>query len=99
VRLRVGRGSARAAARDVALPFNDVIRAKGKGAPEPRHVTPRCPMMTPRPAARAADTELWRPCWPDVAKGHRGGVGSLALPRCLPPDPKHILLESSPLPS
>ena len=32
------------------------------------------------PALNRHDTELWRPCWPDVAKGNRGGVGSLALP-------------------
>ena len=29
---------------------------------------------------RSADAELWRPCEPDVARGNRGGVGSLALP-------------------
>jgi len=25
---------------------------------------------------RSADAELWRPCWPDVAKGRTGAVGS-----------------------
>jgi hypothetical protein len=28
---------------------------------------------------RSADAELWRPGWPDVASGNKGGVGSLAL--------------------
>jgi hypothetical protein len=28
----------------------------------------------------SADAELWHPCWPDVARGNMGGVGSLALP-------------------
>jgi len=28
---------------------------------------------------RSADAELWRPCEPDVARGNRGGVGSVAL--------------------
>jgi hypothetical protein len=27
----------------------------------------------------SADAELWRPCEPDIARGNRGGVGSLAL--------------------
>jgi hypothetical protein len=31
---------------------------------------------------RSADAELWRPCESDVARGNRGGVGSLALPPC-----------------
>ena len=30
---------------------------------------------------RSADAELWRPCWPDIARGNRGGVGSVALQR------------------
>jgi hypothetical protein len=33
---------------------------------------------------RSADAELWRPCEPDVARGNRGGVGSLALPPTRP---------------
>jgi hypothetical protein len=27
----------------------------------------------------SADAELWRPCRPDIARGNRGEVGSLAL--------------------
>ena len=25
---------------------------------------------------RSADAEQWSPCWPDIARGNRGGVGS-----------------------
>src|SRR5262245_37053356 len=27
-----------------------------------------------------AETELWRPSWPDIARGNRGGARNLALP-------------------
>jgi len=59
---RVGRGSARAVARDIALAFGDVTPHGSDGR------------------RRSADAELWRPSESDVARGERGGVGSLALP-------------------
>jgi len=58
----VGRGSARAVARD---------DTKGQCLVTSRGSDGR---------RRSADAELWRPCESDVARGNRGGVGSLALP-------------------
>jgi hypothetical protein len=62
-------------------PAQDIVVTSGKAKKKYRSGIFVGRGALPRDRRRSADAELWRPCWPDVARGNGGEVGSLALPR------------------